>query len=54
MAIVAAIKEGKLYITADLDGTAVSDRGNVVLASSHGFTQYEDIQFNLNVIKKKK
>lgn len=56
MAIKTLIKDGKLIITADLDGNERSSSGkSVVKASSGGFQPVDgrpDIRYSLNVISK--
>ena len=55
MAITAEIKSGKLIIIADMNGNTKSKSGkSILLASTGGFMGIDDIQYSLNVIRKKK
>ena len=53
--ITADIKNGKLVITADMDGNTSSKSGkSTILASTGGFIAVGDVKYSLNVIKMKK
>ncbi len=53
--ITADVKNGKLTITADLDGNTASKSGkSIILASTGGFITIDNIKYSLNVIKTKK
>jgi hypothetical protein len=52
--IQATVKNGKLTIIADLDGTSTSKSGkSIVVATTSGFVKLDGISYSLNVIKGK-
>uniref|UniRef100_A0A6M3LTI7 Uncharacterized protein n=1 Tax=viral metagenome TaxID=1070528 RepID=A0A6M3LTI7_9ZZZZ len=55
MAIAATIKDGKLTITADLDGNSASKSGkSTIVATTGGFQSAGEFRYSLNVIRVKK